>query len=106
MLQYDTPSYTGFVVPVEKYFPAWALGEEHPSVQAGLKTAQMRWGGTPRSGKLNFSTNGVYWMGKANIPTIIFAAGNETTAHSVLDQLPLADMVRVTGFYALLPALL
>ena len=66
----------------------------------------MLWGGTPTSGKLNFSTNGIYWMGKANIPTIIFAAGNETTAHGVLDQVPLADMVRATEFYALLPALL
>jgi putative selenium metabolism hydrolase len=106
MLRYDTPSYTGFVYPVEKYFPAWALGEDHPLVQAGLKAAQMLWGGAPKSGKLNFSTNGTYWMGKANIPTIIFAAGNETTAHGVLDQVPLADLVRATEFYALLPALL
>jgi putative selenium metabolism hydrolase len=106
MLHYDTPSYTGFVYPVEKYFPAWALSEDHPFVQAGLKTAQMLWGGSPKSGKLNFSTNGTYWMGKAGIPTIIFAAGNETTAHGVLDQVPLADLVRATEFYALLPALI
>ena len=106
ILQYDTPSYTGFVYPVEKYFPAWALAEEHPLVQAGLDASRALWGGTPKSGKLNFSTNGTYWMGKANIPTIIFAAGDETTAHGVLDQVPLADMVRATEFYALLPALL
>ena len=106
MLRYDTPSYTGFVYPVEKYFPAWVLAEQHPLVQAGLKAARMLWGGEPKSGKLNFSTNGTYWMGKANIPTIIFAAGNETTAHGVLDQVPLADLVRATEFYALLPALL
>jgi putative selenium metabolism hydrolase len=106
MLQYDTPSYTGLVFPVEKYFPAWALAEDHPLVRAGLNAAQMLWGGAPKSGKLNFSTNGIYWMGKANIPTIIFAAGDETTAHGVLDQVPLADLVRATEFYALLPALL
>ena len=28
MLYYDDPSYTGFVFPVEKYFPAWALEDE------------------------------------------------------------------------------
>jgi putative selenium metabolism hydrolase len=106
MLMYNTPSYTGFVLPVEKYFPAWALPEEHPLVQAGLQTSQLLWGGTPHTGKLNFSTNAIYWMGKANIPTIIFAAGKETTAHSVLDQVPLADLVRATEWYALLPALL
>jgi len=106
MLHYNTPSYTGFVFPVEKYFPAWALSEDHPLVQAGLAAAQLLWGGTPKAGKLNFSTNGIYWMGKANIPTIIFAAGDETTAHGVLDQVPLADLVRATEFYALLPALI
>ena len=106
IMQYDTPSYTGFVFPVEKYFPAWALDEAHPFVQAGLAASRALWGGEPKTGKLNFSTNGIYWMGKANIPTIIFAAGIETTAHSLLDQVPLADLVRATEWYALLPAVL
>lgn len=106
MLHYDTPSYTGFVYPVEKYFPAWALAEDHPLVKAGLEASRLLWGGAPKSGKLNFSTNGIYWMGKAGIPTIIFAAGDEKTAHGILDQVPLADMVRATEFYSLLPALL
>jgi putative selenium metabolism hydrolase len=106
IMQYDTPSYTGFVFPVEKYFPAWALAEDHPLVQAGLATSRTLWGGEPKTGKLNFSTNAIYWMGKANIPTIIFAAGIETTAHSLLDQVPLDDLVRATAWYALLPAIL
>ena len=106
MMFYDTPSYTGFVYPVEKYFPAWALDESHPFVQAGLRANLQLWGGTPKTGRLNFSTNGTYWMGKANIPTIIFAAGVETTAHSLLDQVPLDDLVRATEWYALLPAML
>ncbi len=106
IMQYDTPSYTGFVFPVEKYFPAWALAEDHPFVQAGLAASRALWGGEPKTGKLNFSTNAIYWMGKANIPTIIFAAGVETTAHSLLDQVPLDDMVRATEWYALLPSML
>lgn len=106
MLFYDVPSYTGFVYPVDKYYPAWALPEDHPFVQAGLKTSEMLWGGQAKTGKLNFSTNGTYWAGKANIPTIIFAAGIETTAHSLIDQVPLADLVRATEWYALLPGVL
>lgn len=106
MLFYETPSYTGFVYPVDKYYPAWALPEEHPLVQAGLKTSELLWGGKAKSGKLNFSTNGTYWAGKANIPTLIFAAGVETTAHGLLDQVPLDDVVRATEWYALLPAVL
>ena len=106
IMQYDTPSYTGFVYPVEKYFPPWALDEGHRLVQAGLRASEALWGGTAKSGKLNFSTNGTYWMGKARIPTIIFAAGIETTAHSLLDQVPLDDLVRATEWYALLPRML
>jgi putative selenium metabolism hydrolase len=106
IMHYDTPSYTGFVYPVEKYFPAWALPEEHGFLQAGLRTSEALWGKPARTGKLNFSTNAVYWMGRARIPTVIFAAGVETTAHSLLDQVPLGDMVRATEWYALLPALM
>ncbi len=29
MLRYDEPSYTGFVFPVDKYFPAWAIDAGH-----------------------------------------------------------------------------
>ena len=104
IMHYDTPSYTGFVYPVEKYFPAWALAEDHPLVQAGLRTSEALWGSAAKTGKLNFSTNAIYWMGKARIPTIIFAAGVETTAHSLVDQVSLADLVRATEWYALLPA--
>ncbi|MBP7690950.1 MAG: YgeY family selenium metabolism-linked hydrolase [Anaerolineales bacterium] len=105
-LFYDTPSYTGFVFPVDKFYPPWVLPEDHFLVQAGLETSRLLWGGTPQTGKLNFSTNGTYWAGKAGIPTIIFAAGSEFTAHSQKDQVPLDDLVRATEWYALLPAVL
>jgi putative selenium metabolism hydrolase len=106
ILHYDTPSYTGYQYPVEKYFPAWAIEESHPLVQAGLEACEMLWGKAGHAGKWNFSTNGVYWNGKAEIPAIGFAPGDEETAHSVIDQVPLEDVVRATEFYTLLPALL
>jgi len=106
ILHYDTPSYTGYQYPVQKYFPAWALDEEHPLVQAGLAACRALWGQTGQAGKWDFSTNGIYWNGKAHIPAIGFAPGDEKTAHSALDQVPLEDVVRATEFYALLPALL
>ncbi|MFZ1598581.1 MAG: YgeY family selenium metabolism-linked hydrolase, partial [Anaerolineae bacterium] len=58
------------------------------------------------TGKWDFSTNGTYWMGKANIPSIGFGPGDETTAHTVNDSNSLDDVVKATEFYALLPALL
>ena len=105
-MDYDTPSYTGYQYPVEKYFPAWAIDEDHPLVQAGLEACEVLWDQTTPAGKWDFSTNGIYWNGKAGIPSIGFAPGDERTAHGALDQVPLEDVVRATEFYTLLPALI
>ncbi|HLU08894.1 MAG TPA: YgeY family selenium metabolism-linked hydrolase [Oceanobacillus sp.] len=106
ILFYDEPSYTGFVFPVDKIYPAWALPEDDPYVQAGVKAGEMLWGTPLPTGKWDFSTNGTYWMGKAGIPSIGFGPGDEVHAHSVIDQVPLDDVVRATEWYALLPSLL
>lgn len=105
-LFYDEPSYTGFVFPVDKYFPAWALEEDHPLVQAGQAARAMI--GLPEepSGKWEFSTNGIYWAGKAGIPSIGFGPGDERVAHAVNECVSLADVVKATEFYALLPSLI
>jgi putative selenium metabolism hydrolase len=106
MLFYDDPSYTGFVFPVDKIFPSWALNANHLLVQAGQETLRLLNGDAPESGKWNFSTNGIYWMGKAGIPSIGFGPGDEIHAHTTIDQVKLDDVVDATSFYALLPALL
>lgn len=106
MLYYDEPSYTGFVFPVEKYFPAWALDENAPLVQAGQMARKLIGLPDAPSGKWDFSTNGVYWRGKAGIPSIGFAPGDEVTAHTVLDSVPLMDVVKSAEFYAVLPTLI
>ena len=105
-LFYDEPSYTGFVFPVDKYFPAWAIEEDHPLVAAGQQVRQQI--GLPEapSGKWDFSTNGIYWAGKAGIPSIGFGPGDERTAHTVNDSVSLAEVVKATEFYALLPSMI
>ncbi len=106
MLHYDAPSYTGFVFPVDKIFPAWAIDEDHLLVQAGVTACRMIGLPEHKPGKWDFSTNGIYWAGKAGIPTIGFAPGDEKTAHTVLDSVSLEDVVKSTEFYAILPALI
>ena len=106
ILRYKDKSYTGFVFEVEKYFPAWALPEDAPIVQAGVEAASAYLGHPVPTGKWNFSTNGIYWAGKAGIPSIGFGPGDEIYAHTVLDQVPLAEVVDATGFYALFPHIL
>lgn len=106
ILWYSDPSYTGFVFEVDKIYPAWALPEDHPFVQAGVQAGELLWGDKLPTGKWDFSTNGTYWTGKAGIPSIGFGPGDEIHAHTVIDQVPLDDVVRATEWYALLPALI
>ncbi len=102
-LFYDEPSYTGFVFPVSKYYPAWLLEDTHPLAQAGLKAMQELWGEAKSLGAWDFSTNGTYWAGKAKIPSIGLGPGDEKTAHMMHENVPLDDVVRAAEWYAWLP---
>jgi len=106
VLKYAEPSWNGFVLEVDKYYPAWVLEESHPLVQAALDTTELVFGRRATTGKWDFSTNGTYWAGIAGVPSIGFGPGDERYAHSVLDQVPLEDVVQSTLFYAALPAVL
>ena len=106
MLYYDDPSYTGFVYEVDKYFPAWAYEDSHPFVKAGVETRKLIGYPDAPTSKWNFSTNGIYWAGKAGIPSIGFGPGEEETAHTVNDSVILDDVVKATEFYALLPGVI
>jgi acetylornithine deacetylase/succinyl-diaminopimelate desuccinylase-like protein len=79
---------------------------DHAFVQAGQHTGETLWDSMPPSYKWNFSTNGIYWMGKAGIPSIGFGPGDEVHAHTVIDQVSLDDVVRSTEWYALLPGMI
>jgi putative selenium metabolism hydrolase len=104
--KYEEPSYTGFIFPVDKTFPAWALDPGHPLVQAAQKGFRSMYGREAGVGKWEFSTNGIYWMGKAGIPSIGFGPGDEQYAHTVLDQVPAQEVIDATRFYAALPLFL
>ena len=105
-LEYAEPSYTGFVFPLTKYYPAWLMEDNHPLVQAGLKSIQHLWGEDRPLGVWDFSTNGTYWAGRAGIPSIGFGPGDEIYAHSIQEHVPLQEVVDATEFYALLPSLI
>jgi putative selenium metabolism hydrolase len=105
-LYYDTPSYTGFVFPVSKFYPSWLLDDAHPLTQAGQRTIEALWGEKRTLGTWDFSTNGTYWAGKAGIPSIGFGPGDEKFAHTSLEQVPLDEVAAATEFYAMLPKVL
>lgn len=102
-LYYAEPSYTGFVLPVTKYYPPWLLEDAHPLTQAGQQAIRELWGEERPLGTWDFSTNGTYWAGKAGIPAIGLGPGDEKTAHTILEHVPLDDVVRAAEWYAWLP---
>jgi putative selenium metabolism hydrolase len=103
ILSYDTPSYTGLRYPMEKYYPTWVLEESHPLAQAAIRTYEALWEKPPVVDKWTFSTNGVGSMGLMGVPTIGFGPGEEEVAHSVIERVPIRDLVEATQFYAAFP---
>lgn len=119
MYQYDRPSYTGLVYPIECYFPTWAIPEDHPVTIAlneaykGLygdqrlgneETTAMRQA-RPLTDKWTFSTNGVSIMGRNGIPCIGFGPGAEAQAHAPNEKTYKIDLVRCAAVYAALPTM-
>jgi len=117
MYQYDRPSWTGCVYPIECYFPTWAIPEDH-KVTLALEDAYKGLYGSERIGsaeteamrkarpltdKWTFSTNGVSIMGRNNIPCIGFGPGAEAEAHAPNERTWKDDLVVCAAVYAALP---
>ena len=118
MYSYDSPSYTGFVYPIECFFPTWVIPENHPATRA-MEEAYRNLYGDERAGaaqtleerrarpltdKWTFSTNGVTIMGRNNIPCIGFGPGAEAQAHAPNEKTWKQDLVVCAAVYAALPA--
>ncbi len=119
MYQYDRPSFTGCVYPIECYFPTWVIPEDHKVTKAleasykGLygekrigpaETLAMRQA-RPLTDKWTFSTNGVSIMGRNGIPVIGFGPGAEAQAHAPNEKTWKADLVVCAAVYAAIPTI-
>jgi putative selenium metabolism hydrolase len=98
--EYQETSYTGYQIRQHNYFPAWALQEEHPLLQAAVRAVKKALGYRPTIGQWGFSTDGVYTMGIAGIPTIGFGPGEEKYAHTADEQIRLEDVFKAASVYA------
>jgi putative selenium metabolism hydrolase len=98
--EYTQTSYTGYQARQHNYFPAWALEEDHPLLQTALHTIKKTLGYRPDIGQWSFSTDGVYTMGVAGIPTIGFGPGEEKYAHTANEQIKIEDVFKAATVYA------
>lgn len=104
-LRYARPSYNGYVREHEQIFPAWTFDESHPLIHAAIETSRAI-GLDTTTGKWNFSTNGAYWAGVAQIPSVGFGPGEEEIVHTIDEHIRVDDVVRAAEWYALLPTLI
>lgn len=117
MYDYERPSYTGLVYPIECYFPTWVIPKDH-KVTRSLEEAYKNLFGEERIGnaeteamrkarpltdKWTFSTNGVTIMGRNGIPCIGFGPGAEAQAHAPNEKTWKQDLVTCAAVYAALP---
>ena len=102
--EYTAISYTGYQAHNRAYYPPWALDRDHPLVQRVSKAIRAELGYRPQVGKWMFSTDGVYTMGTAGIPTVGFGPGEEERAHSADECIRVADVVRAAQGYARIAA--
>lgn len=98
--EYATPSYTGKLFPMQKYYPTWVLEENHPVLQTAVESYRKLFNKNPLIDKWTFSTNGIATMGLHNIPTFGFGPGEEKYAHSPYEQIPVEHLVKAMAFYA------
>lgn len=103
---YDDPSYTGHVAVAREAHPAWVLDRAHPLVTTLSHTIQTVSGSVPTIGHWPFSTDGVYTMGQASIPTVGFGPGDPELAHTNREAVRLDDLIQAAQIYAGMAALL
>ncbi len=97
---YDTPSYTGKIFPMQKYYPTWVLPEDHAYLSTAVDSYRQLFESEPTVDKWTFSTNGIATMGLHGIPTFGFGPGEEAHAHSPYEQITTDHLVRAMAFYA------
>lgn len=106
VVEYQMDSYAGHRFEVHEAFNAWAIEENHPLIRAASGAIRAALGNTPQVGHWPFSTDGVYSMGEANIPTIGFGPGDPRYAHTAEEHVRLEDVVQAAHVYALLATML
>ncbi|MGB9757859.1 MAG: M20/M25/M40 family metallo-hydrolase [Candidatus Bipolaricaulaceae bacterium] len=91
----DLRFYTGEIVRVKLFFPAWYMEPDHPWVQLVWESL-----GMPPFRIWRFSTDGVEACGRRGIPTVGFGPGDERLAHRVDERISVADIQRAAAGYA------
>lgn len=91
-------AFTGNVLKMEKWFPAWLLEKNHPFCQAAARGLEQV-GLEVVYGTYNFCTNAAYSIGTAGIPTLGFGPSPEGLAHIVDEYIEVDQLIKAAQGY-------
>ncbi len=98
--------YTGHTIKATRFAPGWLINDNHPYVVKSLE-ALSSIGLSPKLSHYAFCTNGSYYAGVANIPTIGFGASDEELAHIIDEYIEVDHLISACkGYYAISKAML
>ena len=98
--RYQQHTYTGYKLASDAHFPAWLLPEDHPLLLQAAASLERNLGRKPELGIWRFSSDGVYTMGLAGIPTIGFGPGRSLLSHAPNESIRLSELHRSIPLYA------
>lgn len=98
--------WTGENIEVERFFPAWLYDEKHEFVQKAFKGLKNV--GLPSTiSHYAFCTNGSYYAGEKNIPTVGFGPSKEHLAHIIDEYIEIDQLIKgCQGFYGILDSMM
>ena len=103
IVECDEPSYRGLRLPMEKYFPTWALEEGHPLIEAVENSYRSVFKKPGNVDRWTMSTPGAYTMGIANVPTVGFGPSEESFSGPINDHVRIDDLEKCMAVYASIP---
>ena len=80
-------------------FPAVAIPEGHPGVDALARAHQTVLGSEPSTGMWP-SVSDAGWLASAGIPTVIYGPGKLEQAHAINESVPVADLIAASQVFA------
>ena len=98
--RYQKSAYTGYKLSGEAHYPAWLLAADHPLILQAVASLDRSLGRKPEVAIWRFSSDGVYTMGLAGIPTIGFGPGDDMLSHAPNEFIKLSDLHRSIPAYA------
>lgn len=103
---YDKRGYKDADYGQELFFPSWKVPEDHPLIMGIQKASNELFGGWLEPGPCRYSTNAVAFCGRHQIPAAIIGPGDVAACHRPDETTRVADLVRCSAIYALLPYVL